>query len=122
MLTCLKCMKIDRPEVFVIERNVTAPLCDKHGVAMVNLVERIPFVPTAEQLGDAPDEPDEILEDEPDPGPPKEEAEDIPSFEEIDGMTKKELVTLSHKLNLSVSESMNKASIVEGIKAALLNP
>ena len=48
MLTCLKCLKITEPEVLVVERADRFPLCDKCGVSMVDLIERMPLEVTPE--------------------------------------------------------------------------
>ena len=58
MLTCLKCLKTTEPQVIVVERSNRYPLCDKCGVSMVDLIERMPLdvtsmdAPTPSKLDD----------------------------------------------------------------------
>ena len=62
MLTCLKCLKVTEPEVIVIERADRYPLCDKCGVSMVELVERMPLEVVPEEAPDPPVDEGEITE------------------------------------------------------------
>lgn len=50
MLNCLKCMKISKPEIIVVEKLDQARLCDRCGNAMYNIVEQIDWEPTEAQL------------------------------------------------------------------------
>jgi hypothetical protein len=43
MITCIKCLKFTEPEIIVIERSDHYPLCEKCGVSVVDLVERMPL-------------------------------------------------------------------------------
>jgi len=62
MLTCLKCLKITEPEVLVVERADRFPLCDKCGVSMVDLIERMPLEVTPEAYELSQEEQDHQIE------------------------------------------------------------
>lgn len=62
MQTCIKCMKFTEPEVIVIERSPRYPLCDKCGVSLVDLIERMPLDPPEDEAGDPPEDTGEINE------------------------------------------------------------
>ena len=65
MLTCLKCLKITEPQVIVVERSNRYPLCDDCGVAMVDLIERMPLDIMSEDTPDPPADENEITEVKP---------------------------------------------------------
>lgn len=64
MLTCINCMKFTEAEIIVIERSDHCPLCEKCGVSVVDLVERMPLDYTLpeEEVEDAPEDTGEIVE------------------------------------------------------------
>ena len=63
MQTCIKCMKFTEPEVIVIERSPRYLLCDKCGVSMVDLVERMPLdIVTEDETVDPPEPPEDTGE------------------------------------------------------------
>lgn len=110
-ITCYKCFPPKEPCVLVINRIPTAPLCEKCGIQLVDVVEKLDF--PAEEFNQARnaetvEELAQTAGEETGPEPP-------PTFEEIDGMDEKEVIILADKLGVPWRE----AELTENVKSRI---
>lgn len=102
-LNCYRCNPPQEPCVLVIEKRETAPLCEKCGVKMVDIVERLAF-PLEEfdkaRNGETIEELGQTAGEETGPDPMNPYSDKPPTFEEVDLMDEKEVLVLADALQV----------------------